>query len=162
MCCRRCGALMRVIALIEKPDIIEPILKYLDRWRISYRPVYRANVRFGSLAAPQKLTSSTAAIGGEAAASYKPPRQPSLLIVCFVSIPSLPNLISQFLIHQQSFDVDLGEHGLRVARSWTYCLAKRTAVDSVHLQAIHGPAAPAIFDQPICRLISTPCATRNP
>ncbi len=44
MCCRRCGALMRVIALIEKPDIIEPILKYLDRWRISYRPVYRANV----------------------------------------------------------------------------------------------------------------------
>ncbi len=42
---------MRVIALIEKPDIIEPILKYLDRWRISYRPVYRANVRSGSLAA---------------------------------------------------------------------------------------------------------------
>jgi hypothetical protein len=63
---------------------------------------------------------------------------------------------------QQGFNADFGEHGLRVARSWTYCLAKRTAVDSVHLQAIHGPAAPAIFDQPICRLISTPCATRNP
>jgi hypothetical protein len=38
---------MRVIALIEKPDIIDPILKHLDRWRISYRPVYRANVRSG-------------------------------------------------------------------------------------------------------------------
>ncbi len=48
-----------------------------------------------------------AAIGGEAAASYKPPRQPSHLIVCFVSIP---NLISQFLINQQGFDVDFGEH----------------------------------------------------
>jgi hypothetical protein len=58
---------MRVIALIEKPDIIEPILKYLDRWRISYRPVYRANVRSGSATAPRDSTIPTAAIGGEAA-----------------------------------------------------------------------------------------------
>jgi hypothetical protein len=49
---------MRVIALIEKPDIIEPILKYLDRWRISYRPVYRANVRYtGSTAACQQFVN---------------------------------------------------------------------------------------------------------
>jgi hypothetical protein len=46
-CCPRCGALMRVIARIEKPDIIDPILNHLNRWRISYRPVYRANVRSG-------------------------------------------------------------------------------------------------------------------
>jgi hypothetical protein len=57
---------MRVIALIEKPDIIEPILRYLDRWRISYRPVYRANVRSGSLADPQPNIGGMSAFGGEA------------------------------------------------------------------------------------------------
>ena len=57
------------------------------------------------------------AIGGEAAASYKPPRQPSHLIVCFVSIPSL---IGQFLINQQGFDVDFGEYGLKMACSLAY------------------------------------------
>jgi len=30
-------------------------------------------------------------------------------IAYFVSIPSLPNLISEFLINQQCFDVDFGE-----------------------------------------------------
>ena len=33
---------MRVIVLIEEPDIIERILKHLKRWHISYRPVYRS------------------------------------------------------------------------------------------------------------------------
>ncbi len=65
------------------------------------------NFRFGSLAAPQNSTTPTAAIGGEAADNYKPPHQPSHLIVCFVSIPSLPNLISQFLINQQGLEAVL-------------------------------------------------------
>ena len=62
-CCRRCGVLMRVIALMEKPDIIERILKYLNLWRLSYRSVYRANVRFGSPAACRNPISSRVAIG---------------------------------------------------------------------------------------------------
>jgi hypothetical protein len=32
-------------------------------------------------------------------------------------IPSLPNLISQFLINQQGFDIDACEHGQRMACS---------------------------------------------
>jgi hypothetical protein len=43
--------------------------------------------------------------------NYEYPGYTGGLIVCFASIPSLPNLISQFLINQQGFDVDLGEHG---------------------------------------------------
>jgi hypothetical protein len=31
------------------------------------------------------------------------------------SIPSLPNLISHFLINQQGFDVDFGEQGRKMA-----------------------------------------------
>jgi len=46
---------MRVIALMEKPDIIERILKHLNLWRLSYRSVYRANVPFGSVAASEQL-----------------------------------------------------------------------------------------------------------
>ena len=57
-------------------------------------------------------------LGGEAAASYKPPRYARNLIINPPFIPSLPNLISQFLI--KGFDVDFGEHGLRMACSWTY------------------------------------------
>ncbi len=45
--CPRCAAPMRLIALIEKPDIVERILKHLNRWRLSYRPVQKENVRFG-------------------------------------------------------------------------------------------------------------------
>ncbi len=37
---------MRVIALIEIPDIIERTLKHLNRCGISYRQVYRGYVRF--------------------------------------------------------------------------------------------------------------------
>jgi len=70
-------------------------------------------VCFGSSAVPQNSITPMAAIGGEATASYKPPRQPSHLIVCFVSIPSIPNLIRQFLI--KGFDVDFGKHGQRIA-----------------------------------------------
>jgi hypothetical protein len=44
--CPRCGTLTRVIALTEKPDIIERIPNYLDRWRQSYRPVIWANGSF--------------------------------------------------------------------------------------------------------------------
>jgi len=55
----------------------------------------RSTDRFGSLAAPQDSTIPTAAVECKAAASYKPPRQPSHLIVGFVSIPNLPNLINQ-------------------------------------------------------------------
>jgi len=36
--------------------------------------------------------------------------------------PSRPNLISQFLIDQQGFDVDFGEHVLRMACSYVYCM----------------------------------------
>ncbi len=77
----------------------------------------KLNDRLGSLAAPQNSTTPTAAIGGEAAASYKPPRQPSHLIVCFVSIPSLPNLIGQFIINEQGFDLEFGEHAARLTRA---------------------------------------------
>jgi hypothetical protein len=40
----------------------------------------------------------------------KPPRQKHYLIINLPNIPSFPNLISQFLIDQQDFDVDFGEH----------------------------------------------------
>ena len=33
----------------------------------------------------------------------------------YPSIPQLPHLIRQFLINQQGFDVDFGEHGHRIA-----------------------------------------------
>ena len=39
-------------------------------------------------------------------------------IVCLTRIPSLPNLVSQFLINQQGFDVEFDEHGLRMACLW--------------------------------------------
>ena len=32
-------------------------------------------------------------------------------VVCFAVEPLFPNLISQYLINQQGFDVDFGEHG---------------------------------------------------
>ncbi len=35
-------------------------------------------------------------------------------IVQFTSTPSLPNLIRQFLINQEGFYVDFGEHGLKM------------------------------------------------
>jgi len=37
----------------------------------------------------------------------------------------LPNLISQFLINQQGFDVDFGERGRMMACSWVYCTGER-------------------------------------
>ena len=38
------------------------------------------------------------------------------LIVCFVSVPSPPHLVSQFLVTQQGFDVEFGEmSGVAVA-----------------------------------------------
>ena len=40
-----------------------------------------------------------------------PPRQPGGQIINLPNTPSLPNLISQFLINQQGFDIDFGEHG---------------------------------------------------
>jgi hypothetical protein len=49
--------------------------------------------------------------------NYERPGYASNLIINLPLIPSLPNLISQFLIDQQSFDVDFGEHGQRVACS---------------------------------------------
>ena len=54
------------------------------------------------------------ASGRIADVSYKPPRYADNLIINLPSIPSLPNLISQFIINQQGFDVDFGEHGLRM------------------------------------------------
>jgi hypothetical protein len=36
-------------------------------------------------------------------------------IVGLASIPNLPHLIRQTLINQQGFDVDFGEHDLRMA-----------------------------------------------
>ena len=36
------------------------------------------------------------------------------------NLPSLPDLISQFLIHQQGLDIDSGEHGRRMLCSWGY------------------------------------------
>ncbi len=68
-----------------------------------------ADVRFGSSAAPQKLTSSTAAIGGKAAigldsiqhglSDNKHPGYAHYSIIQIIGIPSLPNLVSQFLIN---------------------------------------------------------------
>jgi len=43
------------------------------------------------------------------------------LIIDITIGSQIPNLISQFLINQQGFDVDFGEHGLRMAGSWAYC-----------------------------------------
>ncbi len=40
------------------------------------------------------------------------------MIAYLTSAPHLPNLISQFLIDQQGFDVDFGEHGLRMGCLW--------------------------------------------
>jgi hypothetical protein len=46
----------------------------------------------------------------KADAYHKSPRQPRYLIIYHTRIPSLPNLISQFLINQQGIDIDFGEH----------------------------------------------------
>ncbi len=42
---------------------------------------------------------------------HRPPRHTSRQII---NLPSNPSLISRFLINQQGFDVDFGEHGLLV------------------------------------------------
>jgi len=54
-------------------------------------------------------------LGAKRTFNYKHPGYAGNLIINFASIPSLPNLISQFLI--KGFYVDFGEHGLRVACS---------------------------------------------
>ena len=56
--------------------------------------------------------------------NYEHPGYAGNLIINLPPIPSLPNLISQFLINQQGFDVDLGEHGLRMACSWAYFMRR--------------------------------------
>ena len=43
------------------------------------------------------------------------PHCASSFIVILSLIPSLPNLVSQILVNQQSLDVDFGERGLRIA-----------------------------------------------
>ena len=42
--------------------------------------------------------------------NYEHPGYAGNLIINLPRIPSLPNLISSFLINQQGFDVDFGEH----------------------------------------------------
>jgi hypothetical protein len=44
-----------------------------------------------------------------------PPHQIRRSLVNLPRIPALPHLVSQFVIHQQGFDIDFGEHGLRLA-----------------------------------------------
>ncbi len=41
-------------------------------------------------------------------------------ITHFSSVPSLQDLISQFFIN--GFEVDFGEHDLRMSCSWGYCM----------------------------------------
>ena len=48
----------------------------------------------------------------------KLPRYTYTIIVNQISIPLLPNLVSQFLINQYSLDVDFGEHGRTVTVVW--------------------------------------------
>ena len=52
---------------------------------------------------------------------HPPPRQPRRLIINFPLIPSLPYLISQFLINQQGLYVDFCEHGRTVAAVRMFC-----------------------------------------
>ena len=54
--------------------------------------------------------------------SNKRPGYTGGYIVCFTDIPRLPDLVSQFFINQQGFDVDIGEHGGIVADPRLYCL----------------------------------------
>ena len=56
-------------------------------------------------------------IDGERQSSNKQPSYADSFIVGFTTIPRLPNLISQILIKEKGFDVDFGEHGLRMACS---------------------------------------------
>ena len=55
--------------------------------------------------------------------NYRPPHPGRLIPTELPGIPSLPNLISQFLINQQGFDVGFGEHGWRMELSWPRLLA---------------------------------------
>ena len=53
-------------------------------------------------------------------ANNQPLRDRRTQIINLPNIPSLPNLIGQFLINQQRFDVHFDEHGLRMACSRAY------------------------------------------
>ena len=61
----------------------------------------------------QEFKQEAVALVVEHGYSYKPPRYTRQLVINLHHIPSLPNLISQFL--SKGFDVDFGEHGLRMA-----------------------------------------------
>ena len=52
--------------------------------------------------------------------NYEHPGYAGNLIINLPFIPNFPNLIHQFLINQQGFDVDFGEHGLKMACSLAY------------------------------------------
>ncbi len=58
------------------------------------------------------------AFGRIADVSSKSPRYADNLIINLPTVPSLQNLISQFLINQQGLDVDFGEHGRTVTVAW--------------------------------------------
>jgi hypothetical protein len=47
-------------------------------------------------------------LGGKRTFNYEPPRQPHHLIINLPRIPSLPDLVSQFLINPEGFDVEFG------------------------------------------------------
>ena len=43
LCCPRCQGRMRILAFIEKPEIIKKILQHLGLWEVKARPPPRAN-----------------------------------------------------------------------------------------------------------------------
>jgi len=60
--------------------------------------------------------------------NYYPPSEISNRVVYFPTIPSLPNLISQFLINQQGLDIVIGEYGLRTACLWAHFNLRNWAI----------------------------------
>ncbi len=60
--------------------------------------------------------------------NYRPPHPGRLIPTELPGIPSLPNLISQFLINQQGFDVGFGEHGQRMACSRCHFMPRIWAI----------------------------------